>query len=378
MSNRLKICLVSAAFHPYPSGVTEHVHHLALELHRTGHDVEVLTTRFKRHSDDSRLPFPVTRFGRAVLVPMNRSFATLPVGLGLSGRVRRFLSEREFDIVHCHGLFWPEISYWALRWSRSVNLITFLTGGFRLHTAGSGIYRRLFRGQLSRIHGRIAISNRARQAAEPYVPGDFRIIPCGVDLKRFRPGLEPMPGTGGPRLLFVGRLDGRKGILVLLRALPEVLVRFPGARLDVVGTGPEEKRARALCRDLGIESAVRFCGRPTRDDLPRWYAGAGVYCSPALGGETLGIVLLEAMASGVPVVASRIPGYDETVRTGVEGILVPPGEPTPLADALVRVLTDTDLGGRLRRAGLERAREYAWPDICRRTLGFYSELLATR
>ena len=309
---------------------------------------------------------------------MNRSYATLPVGLRMSGQVKRFLAGGSFDIVHCHGLFWPEISYWAIRHSRSINLITFLTAGFKIHTAGSGIYRSLFRGQLAKINGRIAISQRARQAAEPYIPGEFRIIPCGIDLDRFRPLQSTERRTRPGRVLFVGRLDERKGIEILLRAFPAVTKVVPGTRLSVVGAGPMEEQARKTVGKLGLSTAVEFLGSARPEDLPRIYADCDVYCAPSLGGETLGIVLLEAMASGVPVVASRIPGYDETVRDGIDGLLVPPAEPDALASALVSVLSDESRRRTMAAAGLERAKEYAWPRIAQRTLEFYLELLATR
>ena len=374
---RLRVCLVSAAYYPYPSGVSEHVHHLGLNLHRLGHDVELITTRFPGTATHQPPPFPVTRFGRAVLVPLNKSYATLPVGIRLPGQVRGYLHEREFDIVHCHGVFWPEISYWAIRHSRSVNVVSFLTAGFGNSRRGSRLFRSLFRGQLRRIHGLIAISNRAREVAEPYLPGDYRIIPCGVDLDRFRPGL-PLPDgieREGPTILFLGRLDRRKGVTVLLHAMPLVLESVPGARLLVAGKGPEEESARRLATDLGIERSVRFIGAVPNRDIPRCYPGADVYCSPALGGESLGIVLLEAMASGTPVVCSDIPGYDETVRRDRDGLLVPPGSPVDLARDLVRVLTEKQLRDRLVASGLERVKSYAWPEVTRRTAAYYRELL---
>jgi phosphatidylinositol alpha-mannosyltransferase len=314
---------------------------------------------------------------------MNRSYATLPVGLRLAAQVRRFVRDRDFDIVHCHGLFWPEISYWALRYSRSVNVVTFLTAGFKIHTAGSGLFRALFREELENIHGRIAISRRACQAFEHYVPGEYRIIPCGVDLTRFRPATgpdgSPKSRVQGPKskVLFVGRLDARKGIEVLLRAMPAVLKALPDARLTVIGQGPMQGRARRLAAGLGVSERVDFAGAVSQDELPRFYAECDVYCAPSLGGETLGIVLLEAMASGVPVVASDIPGYDETIRADVDGLLTKPEDPAALAAALVRVLGDPGLRMRLARAGLARAVEYAWPAIARKTLDFYRELLET-
>jgi phosphatidyl-myo-inositol alpha-mannosyltransferase len=392
----LRICLVSAAYRPYPSGVSEHVHHLALGLRDLGQDVSILTTSYERdkgskgvrekvEKPESEHSIPrsldpsissglsVTRFGRALLIPMNRSYATVPVGLRMSGQVKRFLTAGGFDIVHCHGLFWPEISYWAIRHSRSVNLVTFLTAGFKIHTTGAGLFRTVFARQLAKIHGRIAISRRARAAAEPYVPGEFRIVPCGIDLNRFKPrDRTPHPLT----ILFLGRLDARKGIEVLLQALPAVLRSVPGTRLTVAGRGPMEPTARQLADRLGVAASVDFVGAVNQEKLPGLYAGCDVYCAPGLGGETLGIVLLEAMATGAPVVASRIPGYDETIRDGIDGVLVPPSEPEALSSALVGLLLDEPRRRQLAAAGLERAREYAWPKVALRTLDFYRELLS--
>jgi phosphatidylinositol alpha-mannosyltransferase len=277
-------------------------------------------------------------------------------------------------------MFWPEISYWAIRHSRSVNLITVLTAGFKIHTSGAGLFRLVFKDQLAKIHGRIAISQRAREAAEPYVSGEFRIIPCGIDLGRFRPGVAPLTERrpGQPRILFLGRLDARKGIEVLLRALPEVLRSVPDTRLTVAGRGPMERAARQLADQLGVAGSLDFLGAVPQEDMPRLYAGCDVYCAPGLGGETLGIVLLEAMASGAPVVASRIPGYDETIQDGVNGMLTPPADSEALSAALVKVLLDRPLRERLSAAGLERAHEYAWPKVAQRTLDFYRELMSSR
>jgi phosphatidylinositol alpha-mannosyltransferase len=387
----LRICLVSSAYRPYPSGVSEHVYNLACALRELGHEVTILTTRFPAFESpdkESAEPAEVYRLGRAILVPLNRSYATLPVGLKLTAQVAQFFKRRQFDIVHCHGLFWPELSYWALRYSRSTNLITFLTAGFKIHTAGSSLFRLLFRSEIGKIHGRIAISRRARAAIEPYLPGEYRIIPSGINLNRFRPDLpplpEPVPATPAPRMsrnktiLFLSRLDKRKGLDVLIRAMPLILKAIPDACLIVVGRGPMEGYCRELVKRLEIGAMVRFIGQVNQGEVPRYYCGADVFCSPALGGETQGVVLLEAMACGVPVVASRIPGYDETVRDRVDGILFPAGDIAGLAHSLIQVLTDESLKVRLVSNGRKKVLNYAWPVIAQQTLNYYQELLARR
>jgi len=379
LTSRLRICLVSAAYRPYPSGVSEHVHGLALGLRELGQKVTILTTNFPRLESGSD-PVRVVRLGRAVLIPMNRSYATLPVGMDLAGQVRRFLRENCFDIVHCHGLFWPEISYWAFRYSDAVNVFTNLTAGFKTGAAGSGLFRRLFRSQLARVHGRIAISVRSRAAVEAYVPGEYRIIPCGVDTNRFRPRTASIPECAHrqPVILFLGRLDKRKGLSVLLKAMPRVLRSQPKTRLVVVGTGPMELAARRFVASAGLKDSVSFVGRVSPDDLPAYFAGSDIYCSPALGGETFGIVLLEAMASGVAVVASNIPGYDEVVTDGIDGILSPPGDAKAMSLALLRLIDDHGLRRRLAEAGLRRSRQFAWPSVARATLNYYLELMDSK
>lgn len=322
----------------------------------------------------------MTRYGRALLVPMNGSYTTLPVGLRMARQVKRFLSDRCLDIVHCHGVFWPEISHWAISHSRSTNVVSFLAAGFSTDNRGGKMYQWLFRRHLEKIHGLIPVSNRAREAFEAYVPGDYRIIPCGVDLTRFHPRVAPLPvrKPGSPTILFLGRLDARKGIRVLIRAMPDVLARLPDARLLVAGTGPQAASSVRLAHELGVAGAIVFVGRVNREDTPRHYAGCDIYCAPTLGGETFGIVLLEAMATGKPIVTTDIPGYDETARADIDALLCRPGDPHALAAAIFRIAQDRELRSRLTASGLRRAQEYSWPSIARRTADYYYELMERR
>lgn len=384
MKRPLKILLVSAAYRPYPSGVSEHVHNLALALISLGHEVTILTTHFPRFqkllpADNTEIP--VLRYGKAIFVPLNRSYATLPVGTKLSKQVAELLNTYQFDIVHCHGFFFPEISYWALIHSNSVNVVTSLTAGFKIYRFGSALFRMIFAKEIKKVHGRIAISNRARMAIEPYLPGEYRIIPSGVNLKLFHPGYKPKleKRAGEKIILFLGRLDKRKGLEILIQAMPLIIGSIPDIRLIVIGDGPQKKHCVNMVRELSLAEKVSFLGSVQTEELPGYYCSADIYCSPALGGETLGIVLLEAMACGVPVVASNIPGYDETIVNLNDGILVPPGNSAEFAKAIIKVLSDNSLRANLINAGLQKVkREYDWSIIAFKTLDYYYELMKNR
>ncbi|MEO0078835.1 MAG: glycosyltransferase family 4 protein, partial [candidate division WOR-3 bacterium] len=352
----LNVCLVSAAYRPYPSGVSEHVHHLACELHKLGHKVRVLTTNFAGPTEPAG-PFPVTRMGRALLIPMNQSYATLPVGIGIPVMVPKFIRRHNFDIIHCHGIFPPEISYWALVGTRVRAAVTFHTYGRLPAEPILKAFRTMFAGLNHRIAARIAVSKAGAAFAGRLFPGRFHIIPNGVDLDRFCP-TAPVPAVMAghqPNILYVGRLDERKGLPVLLRAMPRVVATVPSVRLFAVGHGRLEAECRKLAQELNIADNVVFVGRARSEELSGYYAGCTVYVSPALGGEAMGIVLVEALACGRPVIASSIPGYDEVVQDNVNGILVPPGQTEPLANAVIRVLTSPDLQARLSARAIERA-----------------------
>lgn len=403
-SDPLRVCLVSAAYLPYPSGVSEHVAHLAAALVQLGHHVEVLTTRFHLPDATDSLDaadgiehssgVTVHRAGRAILLPANGSYATLPVGLSMPAQVRRVLRQGHFDIVHCHGFAFPEIAYWAIRYSDSVNVVSLLAAGFTQRRTGGRLFRTVFRRHLARIHAVIALSQWAAACHEAFVPGPYTIVPSGIDLERFRPGLPPLPTVDvllnveakrsaqleapptaprrPPTVLFVGRLDARKGLDVLLHAFARVHAAVPSARLVVVGAGPGESAARRHIEHLGLAACVVFAGRVSRNELPRFYAGARVFVSPALGGESFGIVLLEAMASGTPVIASNIAGYDEVVRAGIDGLLVPPGDAHALSAAIIRVLHDDNVAAQFAGAGRSRAADFAWETVARRTVAVYA------
>ncbi|UCG43593.1 MAG: glycosyltransferase family 4 protein [candidate division WOR-3 bacterium] len=371
----LRICLVSAAYRPYPSGVGEHVHHLGVELASKGHKPHILTTRYSSPCSED---LKTTRLGRALVLPANRSRFTIPVGSRLAGEVKRFLLEHRFDIVHCHGIFPPEIAFWAARFAPAPVVVTFHTYGLRLPGFVRGGFRLFFPWLPGRISARIAVSRAGREWAEPWFPGQYHIIPNGVDSDAFSPGRRLPEAVSDlvPYVLFVGRLEKRKGLEVLLRAMPGLLRAGTDVNLAVAGSGPLESRCHSLSRELGIDSRVRFLGRVDAGVLPGLYANCSVFASPALGGEAMGIVLVEAMAAGACVVASRIPGYDEVITHDRDGVMVAPGEPRALTDALVGLLSSPAERARLAKAARRRSADFAWPAIADRIERVYREVLA--
>jgi len=311
----------------------------------------------------------VIRLGKGFSVPSNGSVGNITISPRFNSQVRDLLRAERFDLLHFHEPFVPFLSLVALRQSRSVNIATFhaYAGWSLAYEFGRrflGIYGR-------RLHGRIAVSAAARHFADRYFPGDYKVIPNGVDLSRFE-DVEPIPRwmDGTNNIFFVGRLENRKGVMDLLKAYR--LLRKVGCecRLLLAGAGPLDKQVRRylLTRRTGD---VELLGRVSEEEKARLFATADVFVAPATGRESFGIVLLEAMASGKPIVASDIHGYRSVVRRGEQGLLVPPGEPRALAGALARVLSDDELRARMGASGLERAKQFSWPSVVAKVEAYY-------
>lgn len=372
----MKICISSDPYYPYPSGVSEYTFCLAKHLRRLGHTVQILTT----HYPGEKAEADVFRVGRVFYIPMNKSFATLSTGMEIPLKVKEFLERGRFDVLHLNGPFPPSISFFALHYSRCVNFSTFHPAGFKVQRIGSGIFQRLFKKYRKKLHGLIAVSLNARDTAMPYIPGDYTIIPNGVDTERFHAGVRPLPEfiDQRPKVLYLGRLDARKGLFNLLRAFVHVRNELDDALLIVAGKGPLEKKARQLAQDLGVAGSVVFRGYIPFDEIPAYYASCDAYCSPALGGESFGIVLLEAMATGIPVAAADIPGYDRVIKDGSNGVLFDPREPRDIAKALVRILTDRALRTDLIANGMKFSHDHGWDRVAKRIENLYMEKLSDR
>ena len=371
----MRIGIVTQSYYPRYGGVTEHVHNTALELRRRGHDITIITGRF-RDRREAEPDFGVERVGTNVLVPFNQAFVDLTVGFGLRRRMRRLLRAGRFDLLHIHNPNTPTLPLLAIEESCCATVGTFHSGGGRSFLQDT--FSEWLGRAVARLDTRIAVSRTAEASARLYYPGEYAIIPNGVDVERFRPDLAPF-GEWRDRdrvnLLFVGRLDPRKGLQHLLAAMPEVIARTRGrARLLIVGDSYLRLQLQARV-PAALRAHIRFLGHVPSADLPRWVATGDIFVSPASGNESFGIVLLEAMAAGRPVVATDIPGYRSVIQPGENAEAIPPGDVASLARVLVRLIEDPARRAELARRGRARALEFAWPRVTDRIEAVYRETL---
>lgn len=319
------------------------------------------------------------RIGRVVRIPANGSVARITLSLRSYLQSKLLLREQLFDLIHLHEPMMPALPLTVLRHSNTTNVGTFHAYNTRaLHYFyGKPIVQPFFK----KLHGHIAVSPAARDFVASYFRADYRVIPNGIDFARFNTPLPPLArfADGRPNVLFVGRLEKRKGLSYLLRAWPTVRERFPDARLIVVGKGrPLEGYRRFALRQGWSEEDVCFAGYVSDEELPRYYQAADIFCAPNTGQESFGIVLLEAMAAGAPIVATDIPGYRAVVAHGTEGLLVEPKNPEALAAGISALLLNPDLRGAMRRAGPEKARHFDWEQVADQVLDYYAEVLERR
>jgi phosphatidylinositol alpha-mannosyltransferase len=340
-----------------PGGVQAHVHDLAESLLALGHEVSVLAPV----DGDGEQPAYLVPAGRTVPVPYNGSVARLCFGPLSLARTRRWLRKGRFDVLHLHEPTVPSLSMIACFAARGAMVATFHTATARsraLHVFGTTLQP-----GLEKITGRIAVSPAARRVVVEHLGHDALLIPNGVDVARFR---IARPEHEGLRVVFLGRVDEpRKGLQVLLEAWPSVRERVPGAVLAVAGPGEVEAPAGVDVLGLVSEAAK-----------PGVYAGADVYCAPNTHGESFGIVLIEAMAAGTPVVASDLEAFRRVLDDGEAGVLFPVGDAAALADALVALLQDPERRRLLAARGSRLVQAYDWQHVTREIVEVYETVRA--
>jgi len=377
----MKIALVSPYDFAFPGGVINHIFSLEQHFTRMGHQVKIIAPASKAASSLNSSLIPI---GRPRPVPTSGSIARVTISPWLSSRIKAVLEEEKFDIIHLHEPLMPMLCTTVLRLSQTVNIGTFHAFSaqsgheFLGYNFGRPFSTMLLKRWFRRLDGKIAVSKPAMEFVSKYFPGYYNIIPNGIDLERFSPDVSPIEEfcDGKVNILFVGRLEKRKGLNYLLKAYKRVKQEISESRLIVVGPGTRLRRKyeKQVKRDR-LKDVV-FVGYVSGDDLPRYYRTADVFCAPATGWESFGIVLLEAMAVGKPVVASNIEGYANVVTHGVEGLLVPPKDEEMLAQALISVMGDQPLRQQMGARGKLKAQEYGWEHIAQRVLDYYVRVLS--
>ncbi|MFN8548826.1 MAG: glycosyltransferase family 4 protein [Candidatus Eisenbacteria bacterium] len=369
----LRVALVSPSYYPVLGGISEQMHGLATGLARRGHRVSLLTGGARGHACEERLGGGVRlfRIGHTFRVPINGGRTALAVAPRLVGEVRDALREPP-DLLHVHAPY-----EWGLPLSSLAAFDGPIVGTF--HAAGrSGWGWRLLadaaRTRLDRLTLRLAVSRPAARWAEALFGGTYRLLPNAIDAARFavRPTTERSRAAREPiRLLVVARLEPRKGLEGLLDAIELLCREKLPLRLRVVGEGPLRSRLERRARTL--PDAIEFLGRVEPSDLPRVYASADLALAPATYGESFGVVLLEAMAAGLPIVASDLPGYREVLDGSGAGLLATPGDPTAWAEAIRSFALDLAALRQAAWRSREHARRYDWTTILPRVEALYEE-----
>ena len=363
----MKVALVSPYDWAHPGGVSEHIRHLGHQLRLLGHEVRVLAPSSRRDIEEPGFH----RIGGVVPIRVNDSVARITLSLNLSRRVQELLAAEHFDVVHLHEPFMPALPLTVLRMSRTANVGTF--HAYAKSNLGYYYGRPFLSPYLRRLHRTIAVSDPARDFLRQYFPqADPQVVPNGVDTDTFRTDHTPIHHLrdGMVNVLFVGRLEKRKGLRDLVLGFRELQERVERVRLVIVGDGPLRSQVEHLVDRHGLRNVV-LAGYVPLSVLPRYYASADIACFPATGGESFGVVLLEAMASGLPVVASELPGYLSVVEAGRDALTVRPRSPVELGAALTVLARDPDLRARLGAAGVATARHYAWREVAARVIEVY-------
>ena len=354
----MKIGIVTPYAYPLPGGVNDHVGSLYRVLRARGHDVRIITSS---HGLQKASEGDIIRVGKGFSVPFNGSMGTITLSPTYLAQMRAILERERFDVLHYHEPFVPFLSLVTLTLSTSVNVGTFHAFGGLSISYEFG--KRMLGHYAGKLHGRIAVSPAARHFISRYFPGEYKIVPNGVEPGRYQRAVPIARYRDGvPNILFVGRMEPRKGLIHLLRAFRKLQRDGVRARLLLVGTGPGEREARRYVLTRQLDD-VEFLGRVSEAQKAQLFKTADIYVSPATGRESFGIVLLEAMSAGAPIICSDIHGYRGVVRRERDGILVEPGNADALAVSIRRLIDDPQLRAQLSRAGEERAQLFTWERV---------------
>ncbi|MDP7579153.1 MAG: glycosyltransferase family 4 protein [SAR202 cluster bacterium] len=370
MNGFLKIALVSPYDFASYGGANDHIRRLASQFRLWGHNVRIIAPCSAPGSieDDDFTPM-----GRPVPFPSRGSIARVSLSPWMRPRVKELLDRWPQDVIHLHEPFAGFVTANLISLSQTVNIATFHAyPGSRIYDIGG---KQLAMPYFKKLHGRIAVSKPARDYIKRYFPGEYEIIPNGIQVDDFAEA-EPIQNLrdGMINLLFLGRLEKRKGLKYLMAAFSRLKWNWPNLRLIVVGPGNIDEDSLRVMSERNLHDVV-VVGSVSDQEKVRYYKSADIYCSPATGGESFGVVLLEAMASGTPVVATNIEGYSGVITNGKNGLLATPMDDKSLADTIDILLRNHDVRAQLVDEGRRTAESYRWERVASRVLTYYEEII---
>ena len=364
----MKIGIVCPYAWDVPGGVSAHVNDLAIALTKLGHTVSVLAPA----ESDENLPTFVTSTGEPRAVKYNGSVARLSFGPITARKVSKWIEEGEFDVLHVHEPLAPSLSVLAVWAAKGPIVATWHSSMDRSRMILS--LAKLAQTAMEKISARIAVSEAARTTLVQHVGGDALIIPNGVDTSFF---IDAKPRSGWPgegkALVFLGRVDEpRKGLAILLEAFPEVRLVFPNLRILIAGPGDVSDLIDSVPTEH--RDSIVHIGMISNDEKPDVFASGNIYVAPNTGGESFGIVLLESMASGTPVVASDLAAFERVLDYGNAGVNFRNEDASDLAKVLIDLLSNEDKLTSLKRAGYARSAEFDWSLVAKRVLEVYESV----
>lgn len=375
----LKVGVVSPYDWSFPGGVREHILYLSRHLRALGHDVKILTPatdELESYEEDYIYPL-----GATTPVPINGSVARISLAPALAKKVQAILDHEKFDIIHLHEPLAPALPLTVLRYSQSINVGTFHASAKASFTSTSELVymsaKPILYKSFQKLDGLIAVSPAAYNFVNRHFPGVYEIIPNGVDLARFNTDVQPLFEYKDQKIniLFVGRLEKRKGLRYLIHSIPKIREVHPNTRFIIVGEGSLRNRYERYVADNGWEDVI-FTGYVDDTILPRYYATCDIFCSPSIGSESQGIVLLQALASGKPIIASSIDGHLNVIRDRVEGLFVPPASSNDLAKAINILLSSPEMRARMGRWASKSAAKFSWDKVAGEISNYYESLLS--
>ncbi len=370
MSNeQLRIGMVCPYAWDAPGGVRSHIADLTEELRARGHFVNILAP-----VDDPSLLLDgeVTNGGKSIAIPYNGSVARLNFGLRATRQVRKWIQENDFDLVHVHEPMAPGLSLLTLWVADGPIVSTWHSSNPRSRVLAS--LNRVVQTAMEKVSGRIAVSEDARKTLVKHLGGDAVLIPNGVRVKAFQTGVRhPLFDALRPSMLFLGRLDeSRKGLSVFLDALPAIIESVPDIQVFIAGPGDINDIRKGLAAE--VDQHVTFLGRTSDEEKIQALQSADIYVAPNTGGESFGIVLIEAMAAGTAVLASDLPAFSRVLDGGVAGAMFMNEDSADLANQAIGLLHDEERREQLVAAGLQRVMRFDWDHVVDDVLAVYDSV----